>query len=55
MTAVSRDRVEAALKTWTEPHLGTDLVTAQAVRDIVVDGGQVSLALDMGSQTGCLS
>lgn len=52
MTAVSRDRVEAALKTWIEPHLGTDLVTAQAVRDLTVDGGRVSLALDLGFPLG---
>ena len=52
MTAVSRDRVEAALKTWIEPHLGTDLVSAQAVRDLAVDGGRVSLALDLGFPLG---
>ena len=52
MTAVSRDRVEAALKTWIEPHLGTDLMTAQAVRDLTVDGGRVSLALDLGFPLG---
>jgi ATP-binding protein involved in chromosome partitioning len=31
---LSRDRVEAALKAWIEPHLGTDLVTAGALREV---------------------
>ena len=52
MTAVSRDRVEAALKAWTEPHLGTDLVTAGAVRGIEVDGGKVSVDVDPGFPLG---
>ncbi len=52
MTAVSRDRVEAALKTWTEPHLGTDLVTAGAVRGMQLDGGKLDLHLDAGFPLG---
>src|SRR5262245_35073205 len=43
MSALTRDRVEAALKGWTEPHLGTDLVTAGALR--AVEGGRVELEL----------
>ena len=52
MSAVTRDRVEAALKTWTEPHLGTDLVSAGALRGLEVDGGKVSLDVDLGFPLG---
>lgn len=52
MSAVSRDRVEAALKAWTEPHLGTDLVTAQAVRDIGIEGDMLRLHVDLGFPLG---
>ncbi len=52
MSAVSRDRIEAALKTWTEPHLGTDLVSAGAVRGLELDGGKVSLDVDLGFPLG---
>ncbi|HEX7965780.1 MAG TPA: iron-sulfur cluster carrier protein ApbC [Gammaproteobacteria bacterium] len=43
MSTLTRDRVEAALKGWTEPHLGTDLVTAGALR--AVEGGRIELEL----------
>ncbi|HEX2668133.1 MAG TPA: iron-sulfur cluster carrier protein ApbC [Gammaproteobacteria bacterium] len=43
MSTVTRDRVEAALKGWTEPHLGTDLVSAGALR--AVEGGRIELEL----------
>ncbi|HET7175293.1 MAG TPA: iron-sulfur cluster carrier protein ApbC [Gammaproteobacteria bacterium] len=52
MSAVSRDRVEAALKAWTEPHLGVDLVTAQAVRDIGIEGDMLRLHVDLGFPLG---
>src|SRR5690242_11504140 len=48
MSVVSRGRVEAALKTWTEPHLGTDLVSAGALRE-VADG---TLTLELGFPLG---
>ncbi|HEY1991235.1 MAG TPA: iron-sulfur cluster carrier protein ApbC [Gammaproteobacteria bacterium] len=34
MSTLSRERVEAALKGWIEPHLGTDLVSAGALREV---------------------
>ncbi|HEV2212017.1 MAG TPA: iron-sulfur cluster carrier protein ApbC [Gammaproteobacteria bacterium] len=52
MSAVSRDRVAAALKAWTEPHLGADLVTAQAVRDIAIEGDVLRLHVDLGFPLG---
>ena len=52
MSSVSRDRVEAALKAWTEPHLGTDLLAAGAVRSLEVDAGKVTLDVDLGFPLG---
>ena len=43
--SAARDRVEAALKTWIEPHLGTDLVTAGAVRSLEVEGSKLKLSI----------
>ncbi|HSN17584.1 MAG TPA: iron-sulfur cluster carrier protein ApbC [Gammaproteobacteria bacterium] len=34
MSTLSRERVEAALKAWIEPHLGQDLVSAGALREV---------------------
>jgi len=41
MSTLTHDRVEAALKGWIEPHLGTDLVSAGALRGI--EAGRVVL------------
>ena len=49
MSDVTRERVEAALKGWTEPHLGTDLVNAGALRDISIDG---AVSLELGFPLG---
>lgn len=48
MAAITRETVEAALAEWTEPSLGTDLVSAGAVESIEVSGEQVSVALRLG-------
>ena len=52
MTAPSLDQVTAALQTWVEPHLGADLVTAQVLRSLTLDGGVVSLDVELGFPTG---
>jgi ATP-binding protein involved in chromosome partitioning len=49
MSVVSRDRVEAALKAWTEPHLGTDLVSAGALREVEGDAVTLELGFPLGS------
>jgi ATP-binding protein involved in chromosome partitioning len=49
MNDVSRDRVEAALKGWTEPHLGTDLVSAGALREVSAEG---AVSLELGFPLG---
>ncbi len=48
MAALTQAAVEHALRGWTEPHLGEDLVTAGAVSGIRVDGGRVEVALELG-------
>ncbi|MDE2235065.1 MAG: iron-sulfur cluster carrier protein ApbC [Gammaproteobacteria bacterium] len=48
MNHVSREPIEAALKNWQEPYLGTDLVSANAVRGIEVNGDRVSVEVELG-------
>ncbi|WP_440997461.1 iron-sulfur cluster carrier protein ApbC [Arhodomonas sp. SL1] len=48
MAELSQGAVEKALSGWTEPHLGTDLVSAGAVQDIQVDGARVTVRLMLG-------
>jgi len=49
MSTLTRDRVEAALKGWTEPHLGTDLVAAGAVREVAADAVTLELGFPLGA------
>src|SRR3569623_797474 len=48
MTDVSRSQIEGALKTYIDPYLQQDLITAKAVRMIAVDGGRVSVEEVLG-------
>ena len=48
MTDTSREQIETALREWREPYLGTDLVSANAVRDIRVADGRVSVEVELG-------
>jgi ATP-binding protein involved in chromosome partitioning len=48
MTAVSKLQVEAGLKKVVDPYLNEDLVTAKAVKNIVVDGGRVVVDITLG-------
>ncbi|KXX65011.1 iron-sulfur cluster carrier protein ApbC [Marichromatium gracile] len=48
MSEPTREAIENAIKSYQEPHLGRDLVTAQAVRDITIDGGRVGIAISLG-------
>jgi len=52
MATPTRERIEATLKTWIEPHLGVDLVTARAVTGIAVDGGKVRVEVELGFPAG---
>ena len=53
MTAISREQIETALASWQEPHLGTDLVSAGCVRDIRIDGANVSMTVELGFPAAC--
>lgn len=48
MAEVSRLQVELALKDFVDPYLQQDLVTAKAIRNIAVDGGQVTVDVVLG-------
>jgi len=48
MTDITRAQVEEALKSWTEPHLGKDLIAAKTLKDVSVDEGKVTVDLEFG-------
>jgi ATP-binding protein involved in chromosome partitioning len=49
MHDLTRDRVEAALRGWTEPHLGADLVAAGALREVSADAVTLELGFPLGA------
>ena len=48
MSAVNRATVEAVLRQYTDPYLNQDPVSAGCVRAIEIDGGSVSVHLELG-------
>jgi ATP-binding protein involved in chromosome partitioning len=46
-----KQQIETALKAYTDPYLGKDLVTANAVKDIKIEGGQVTIEIQFGYPT----
>lgn len=46
--SVEQPQVEAALKGYTDPYLEKDLVSAQCVKDITVDGDKVKVTVSLG-------
>ena len=52
MSTVTREAVETALQGWVEPALGQNLVDADAVEAITVDGTAVTIALRLGFPVG---
>lgn len=48
VTQVSRLQVEMALKGYQDPYLNLDLVAANAIRDIAIDGAQVTVQVELG-------
>lgn len=46
--SVEQSQVEAALKGYTDPYLEKDLVSAQCVKDISVDGDKVKVNVSLG-------
>ncbi len=48
MPEVTKEIVEAALKGYVEPHLGRDLVAANCIKGIEVEGDQVKVKVQLG-------
>ncbi len=48
MSEVTRNQIEEAIKTYIEPHLEKDLVSAKAVKDISIDGDKVKVEIQLG-------
>jgi len=48
MADIGKHDVENLLKTFIDPHHGTDLVTAKSVKTITVDGNNVNVKLELG-------
>ncbi len=52
MSDAAREKIEAALRGYREPYLGTDLFTAGAVRELHVENGRVSVLVELGFPSG---
>jgi ATP-binding protein involved in chromosome partitioning len=48
MSEVTKEQVEAAIKGYVEPHLGRDLVSANCVKGIAIEGDQVKVNVVLG-------
>ncbi|HIP53025.1 MAG TPA: DUF59 domain-containing protein, partial [Chromatiales bacterium] len=48
MAEVTKEQVEEAIKGYVEPHLGEDLISAKAVKDIAIDGDKVTVKVELG-------
>jgi ATP-binding protein involved in chromosome partitioning len=48
MADVTQQQVETALKTVIDPYLEQDLVAAKAVKNIAIDGGKVTVDVELG-------
>jgi ATP-binding protein involved in chromosome partitioning len=48
MSDLTRETVEEAIKSYIEPHLEKDLVSTKSVKDITIDGANVSVSIVMG-------
>jgi ATP-binding protein involved in chromosome partitioning len=48
MSAPTQDSIRAALAHYIDPYLGTDLVSAKAVRSISIDGEKVAIEVELG-------
>lgn len=52
MSAVTREAVEACLRQFTDPHLDQDPVSAGCLREVDIQGGRVSVRLELGYAAG---
>ncbi len=48
MSEVTREAVESAISAYIDPYLDSDLVSAKAVKDVAIDGGKVTVDIELG-------
>ena len=48
MSDLNKETIEAAIKEYSEPHLGRDLMSAKAVKSIDIEGDQVKVKVLLG-------
>ncbi|VAX08281.1 [4Fe-4S] cluster assembly scaffold protein Mrp (=ApbC) [hydrothermal vent metagenome] len=48
MSEVTRKQVEEAIKSYIEPHLEKDLVSAKSIKNVTIDGGKVTVEVELG-------
>ena len=52
MTAIDRNAVEAAIRTYQDPYLHRDLMDLGALKRLTLEGGKVNLSIEMGYPAG---
>lgn len=48
MSEPTKEAIEAAIKTYREPHLGRDLIAAHAIENLAIDGDRVRVQVVLG-------
>jgi ATP-binding protein involved in chromosome partitioning len=55
MSELTQDSVKEAIKGYVEPHLEKDLVTAKAIKGVEIEGGKVTVTVELGFPAkGCM-
>jgi ATP-binding protein involved in chromosome partitioning len=48
MSELTKEQIEASIKEYIEPHLGSDLVSAKAIKNVAIDGDKVKVEVVLG-------
>ncbi|MFE8069460.1 iron-sulfur cluster carrier protein ApbC [Marinobacteraceae bacterium S3BR75-40.1] len=48
MSDIDQSAIEEAIRTYKDPYLGKDLLALDAVKDLTIDGGRVSVKIELG-------
>ena len=48
MSELTKEQIEASIKEYIEPHLGSDLVSAKAIKNVAIDGDRVRVEVVLG-------
>jgi ATP-binding protein involved in chromosome partitioning len=48
MSEITREQIEEAIKGYTEPHMGKDLISTKVVKDIEINGDKVKVKIVLG-------